>query len=575
METLKTPTQLLTLQTAEIDQQTIAIRSLDWERDRFDVEFALLNGTTYNSFIIQGEKTALVDTSHNKFRDQYLELLGNLVDLKTLDYLIISHTEPDHSGLVKQVLELAPQVTVIGSKVALQFLENLVHQPFERQIVKNGDKLDLGLGHVLEFVNAPNLHWPDTILTYDWGTGILFTCDVFGMHYCADSLFDENLEVIETDFHIYYQCLMAPNMRSVTSALKRIDKLGKITTVANGHGPLLRYHVEELMGRYRSWSQAQAKTEQTVAVFYVSDYGDSNRLCSKLIHGLAKAGVSVETLELTLDNQQEVRQLVERSAAIVIGMPPATGEKAAKAATTLGTILASVHEHQVIGVLESYGGDEEPIDPLLTRFRNLGLKEVFPSIRITDTPTEETYQLCEQAGTDLGQWLSAQKATKKPQKSSDNELTRAMGRLSGGRYIITAQKEGVKGAMVVSWVAQASLEPIGISVNIAKDCAIDSLMEVGDRFVLNVLEEGNYQSLTKHFLKRVQPSADQFAGIKTQSANNGAPILSEALAYLECEVVSRLECSDHWVIYSHVDQGCVSKAEALTAIHHRKLGNHY
>ncbi|MGF1673567.1 MAG: MBL fold metallo-hydrolase, partial [Rivularia sp. (in: cyanobacteria)] len=193
----------LTMQIAEIAADTTAIRSLDWDRDRFDIEFGLENGTTYNSFIIRGEKTALVDTSHEKFRKLYFDTLNGLINPAEIDYLIISHTEPDHSGLVKDFLQLVPEVTVVGSKVAIQFLENLVHQPFKNQIVKNGDRLDLGNGHELEFVIAPNLHWPDTIFTYDHKTQILFTCDAFGMHYCSDATFDEDLTAISAEFKYY------------------------------------------------------------------------------------------------------------------------------------------------------------------------------------------------------------------------------------------------------------------------------------------------------------------------------------------------------------------------------------
>ena len=100
-------------------------------------------------------------------------------------------------------------------------------------------------------------------------------------------------------------------------------------------------------------------------------------------------------------------------------------------------------------------------------------------------------------------------------------------------------------------------------------------MQVGDRFVLNILEESNYQHLMKHFLKRFPPGADRFAGVKTQTAENGSPILTDALAYLECEVVSRMECSDHWIVYSKVSTGRVSNPDALTAVHHRKVGNYY
>ncbi|NEP42788.1 MAG: FprA family A-type flavoprotein, partial [Okeania sp. SIO2H7] len=207
----------LTTETSKIAPDTMAIRSLDWDRDRFDIEFGLQNGTTYNSFIIRGEKNALVDTSHAKFRQLYLDILWGLIKPTEIDYLIISHTEPDHSGLAKDIIELAPQVTVVGAKVAIQFLENLVHIPFNKQIVKNGDQLDLGNGHVLEFVSAPNLHWPDTIFTYDSKTQTLFTCDAFGMHYCSDKTYDENLSDIEADYKFYYECLMAPNARSVLS----------------------------------------------------------------------------------------------------------------------------------------------------------------------------------------------------------------------------------------------------------------------------------------------------------------------------------------------------------------------
>jgi len=215
----------LTIQTLAIGAETTTIRSLDWDRERFDIEFALNNGTTYNSFVIKGDKTALIDTSHRKFADLYLDILTGIIDPQSLDYLIISHTEPDHSGLVKDVLELAPQVTIVAAKIAIQFLENMVHQPFKYQIVKNGDRLDLGNGHLLEFVNAPNLHWPDTIFTYNNKTKILFTCDAFGMHYCDDHTFDEDPELITEDFKYYYDCLMAPNARSVLENFdESIDK---------------------------------------------------------------------------------------------------------------------------------------------------------------------------------------------------------------------------------------------------------------------------------------------------------------------------------------------------------------
>jgi flavorubredoxin/flavin reductase (DIM6/NTAB) family NADH-FMN oxidoreductase RutF len=564
----------LTIETGEIAPDTTTIRSLDWDRDRFDIEFGLQNGTTYNSFIIRGEKTALVDTSHAKFRQLYLDALKGLIDLSEIDYLIISHTEPDHSGLVKDVLELAPEITVVGAKVAIQFLENLVHKPFKKEQVKNGDKLDLGNGHVLQFVSAPNLHWPDTIFTYDSKTQTLFTCDAFGMHYCSDKTYDEDLKAIEADYHFYYECLMAPNARSVLSAMKRMKALGEITTIATGHGPLLRYNLEELTGRYEKWSKEQSKAGKLVAVFYTSDYGYSDRLSQAIARGITKTGVGVEMMDLKSAEPQDVRELVEIASGIVIGSPPVSGPASATAQAAIDTVLAAANKNQAFGLFESGGGDDLSIYPVDKLLKESGLKVGFPNILIKETPTEATYKLCEESGTDLGQLLDLKKAIQQ-MKSLDSDLDKALGRISGGLYIITATKGDVSSAMLASWVTQASFEPFGVSIAVAKDRAIEALMQVGDRFVLNVLRQDNYQGLMKHFLKRFPPGADRFAGINTQTASNGSPILGDALAYLECEVASRMECSDHWIVYATVSSGRVSDPDAQPAVHHRKVGNHY
>ncbi len=566
--------QRLTLETVAIAPDTTTIRCLDWDRERFDIEFALNNGTTYNSFLVRGEKVALVDTSHAKFRQLYLDALRGLINPAEIDYLVISHTEPDHSGLVADMLKLAPHITIVGAKVAVQFLEDLVHQPFERKLVKNGDRLDLGNGHILEFVSAPNLHWPDTIFTYDHKTQVLFTCDAFGMHYCDDSTFDEDLELIEPDFRYYYDCLMGPNARSVLSALKRMGDLPGVGTIATGHGPLLQYNLDELVGRYRTWSQEQAKAVTTVALFYVSDYGNAELLAHAIAQGVMKTGVAVEQMDLRTAEPHEIRELVSIASGVVIAMPPQSGDFAPVAKAALGTMLAATHAKQAFGLFESGGGDDDSVHLLRNKLQDVGLTEAFPPILMKAAPTEATYQLCDEAGTDLGQWLTRDRAIKQ-MKSLDGDLDKALGRLSGGLYIITAQKGTASSAMLASWVAQASIAPLGITIAVAKDRAIESFMHVGDRFVLNILEDGTYQPLMRHFLKRFAPGADRFAGIKTTPATNGAPILTDALAYLECEVSSRMECSDHWIVYSTIDVGRISNQDGLTAVHHRKVGNHY
>ena len=131
--------------------------------------------------------------------------------------------------------------------------------------------------------------------------------------------------------------------------------------------------------------------------------------------------------------------------------------------------------------------------------------------------------------------------------------------------------------MLASWVSQATFNPPGLTVAVAKDRAIESLMYPGGQFVLNILADGNYLGLMKHFLKPFGPAEDRFAGVDIQqTTDNGSPILSDALAYLECSVSSRMECGDHWLVYSIVDNGkLLQQTDAVTAVHHRKSGNHY
>jgi flavin reductase (DIM6/NTAB) family NADH-FMN oxidoreductase RutF len=214
------------------------------------------------------------------------------------------------------------------------------------------------------------------------------------------------------------------------------------------------------------------------------------------------------------------------------------------------------------------------VDTLAVKFAGLGLNEVVPALRVKEDPTEATYQLFEESGTDLGQVLTKKEALKAMKSAMSPDVARALGRVSGGLYVVTAAQGTATSAMVASWVAQASFEPLGFTVAIAKDRAIESLMQVGDRFVLNCLPEEGFEPIMKHFLIRFPPGADRFEGVEWAPASCGAPILKEAAAYMECTVVSRMEAADHWIVYSEVRDGKVFKDEK-TATHHRKVASYY
>ncbi|CAI5508847.1 unnamed protein product [Closterium sp. Naga37s-1] len=564
----------LQTQTTTIAADTTTIRSLDWDRDRFDIEFGLLKGTTYNSYLIRGaDKVALIDASHEKFRELYLSALKAEIDIKDIDYVIANHTEPDHSGLIRDLIELNPNITVVGSKVCIQFLQNLVLKPFKSLVAQPGKILDLGGGHELDFIMAPNLHWPDTMFTFDKGTGVMFTCDAFGSHYCSEKVYDDDLSELEPHYRFYYDCLMKPNSRSVLTALRKVATAGwEFSEIAVGHGPLLRYNVPELTLKYEQWSKAAIeKQKSSIAVLYVSDYGYSDRLSQCIARGITKAGAGVEMMDLKAADTQELVECIGRNAAVVLMMPPTTGP----AAAAVAPLVAGIKAKQSVLLCESYGGDDEPVDTLMYKFNDRGVKMPIEPLRIKESPTEAVYQLFEEAGTDLGQGLTQKAVREETRRSMPLTVAKAIARVSGGLYVVTALKGSSKGAMIASWVSQASFKPLGITVAVAKDRAIESLMQVGDSFVLNCLEEGNFAPLMKHFLKRFPPGADRFEGVDWDPASNGSPVLAGSLAFLECTVVSRMETNDHWITYAEVTAGKVSKPEGRTASHHRKLGDYY
>ena len=573
----------LSLQYEKIAVDTHTLRSLDWDRSRFDIEFGLRNGTTYNSFLIRGKKTALLDTSHLKFKDIWFEKLKQEINPLDIDFLIVHHTEPDHSGLIKYLIDLNPNIEIVGSKVAIKFLEDQIHQPFNSRPVKSGDELDLenniisGVRHKLEFISAPNLHWPDTIFSFDHGTQVLYTCDAFGLHYCSDSLFDEEPKLLNEDFRFYYDCLMGPNARSVIQAIKKIDKLPNIETIAIGHGPILNFNTELWLNSYREWSQKKNKGDNYAVVCYFSQYGFCDRLSQAIAHGIGKANAQVQLVDLIASDKQELSALISEASAVVVPTWPIEADSELQ--SNIGTLLASLKQKQWVATYDSYGGNEEPIDFIVNQLRKLGQKEAFKPLRVHEEPNKNIYQKFEEAGTDLGQILTRKKNLETT-KSIDGNLNKALGCLSGGLYIVTAQQgtgsDSRDGAMVASWVSQASFEPPGITVAVAKDRAIESLLQVNDSFVLNILQENNYLHLFRHFLKRFPPGANRFEGIELMNGlAPGGPVLSDALAFLSCKVIQRMETIDHWIIYSQVEKGNLSNPQGKTAVHHRRVGSNY
>ena len=189
-------------QPVKIKEDVYWIGSLDPDLATFDIVIPTEYGTTYNSYLVRGEKIAIIDTVKAYCVDEFISKIRSLVRPEDIDYIIINHTEPDHSGGLIRLMELAPRAIPVFSRGARTFVKNILHKEFDYKEVKEGDSIDLG-GKVLKFISAPFLHWPDTMFTYLETDRILFPCDAFGSHYCSDKRFNDELGSKEDAFSAY------------------------------------------------------------------------------------------------------------------------------------------------------------------------------------------------------------------------------------------------------------------------------------------------------------------------------------------------------------------------------------
>lgn len=565
------------VQTAEIGTNTLVLRSRTWSRLKFEVEYSLQRGTTANSYLIQGSQTALIDPPGESFTETFLNELHQHAYFQKLNYVILGHINPNRLITLKALLEYAPQVTLVCSKPgAISLKAAFPDRESQIYAVRGEEVLDLGGGHELQFIPAPTPRWPDGLCTYDPATRILYSDKLFGAHVCGDAVFDEGWKLLDEDRRYYFDCLHAAQARRVQAAIEKITPFNA-RTYAPGHGPLVRYSLSRLTHDYRTWCEQQNNQDFKVALLYASAYGNTATIAQAIARGLTRAGAAVESLNCEFTEPTEIVTAIEQCDGFIIGSPTLGGHAPTQVQTALGTVLSTATKTKLAGVFGSYGWSGEAIDLIENKLQDAGYRFGFETIRVKFKPTDTVLQQCEEAGTDFTQALKKAKKVRVPRASvtdaQSDRTEQAVGRIIGSLCVLTAKRGEVASGMLASWVSQATFNPPGLTVAVAKERAVEPLTHIGDRFVLNILKEG--KNLRRHFLKPFSPGEDRFSEVSTQTANNGSPILTDALAYLECTVQNRMECGDHWLIYAVVENGKVLDQTSMTAVHHRKTGSYY
>ena len=329
------------------------VGALDFDIRVFDVVMYTEYGTTYNSYVVKGsEKTALIEAAKGKFFDEHLERLNDITVPEKIDYLVVNHTEPDHTGAIEKLLDINPDMTIIGSAFAIKFLKEITNKDFNSKIVKDGDEISLG-NKTLTFLSVPFLHWPDSMYTYIKEDKTLFTCDSFGCHYCDEKVFNDLIEGDFLDAYKYYfDCIMGPFKEYVQKALDRIKDL-EIETICPGHGPVLRTDLDKYIEYYREWSKNDKVDE--VVVGYVSAYGYTKTLAEEVAKGVEEAGIKAKLYDLETADKTEVLTNIGVAKGLLIGTPTIADDTLPPVWEILISLNANVHKGLKAGVFGSYG----------------------------------------------------------------------------------------------------------------------------------------------------------------------------------------------------------------------------
>ena len=293
------------------------VGAIDWDRRLFDELIPLPDGTSYNSYLIRGsEKTVLVDTVDPAMTSV---LFANLEELgiKTLDYVVANHAEQDHSGTLPQILDRYPAAKLLCTPKCQPMLVDLLRVPQERiTAVEDGGKVSLG-DRTLEFIHAPWVHWPETMLTYLPEEKILFPCDLFGSHLATSELYVTDEGRVYEAAKRYYAEIMMPFRTNIEKHLERL-KGYPIELIAPSHGPI--YPKPEFITQaYRHW--VLDKPENTVVLAYVSMHGSTRKMVQYFAGALVKRGVQVKQFDLTSSDTGKLAAALVDAATLVLGTP--------------------------------------------------------------------------------------------------------------------------------------------------------------------------------------------------------------------------------------------------------------
>lgn len=388
------------------------IGALDPQLRTFDIVMTTEFGTTYNAYILKTtDGDVLFETVKDKCFDDYLEKLQCITDLDRIKYLIVDHTEPDHAGSIAKLLEHIPNLTVVGSFIALKYLNSITNRTFKSLAVKDGDTLTVG-NKTIQFFSVPQLHWPDTIYSYIQEEKILVTCDSFGAHYSDERILKSQLEADKEEDYVsaykyYYDMIMGPFKPFILKALDKIEPL-ELDYICPGHGMILdKTNMNKYIEFYRTWSLPERPSARII-IAYVSAYGYTRRIAEAIYEGIKMTDYpgQVEMLDLEIVDTATAVSKINDSEGLLLGSPTILADALPPIWQVMISLNPILHRYLHVGCFGSYGWSGEGVSHMAERLKSLKCPMPVEPLSIHFNPSEEELSKAIEFGKSFAQSFS-------------------------------------------------------------------------------------------------------------------------------------------------------------------------
>ena len=384
-----------TLMQVELKQGIYWVGAVDWNIRDFH-GYSTHKGSSYNAYLVVGEKIALVDTVKAPFFAEMMGRIKEIIPLEKIDYLIVNHVEMDHSGSLPQFKQALPHVEVLCSPRAEEELKLHYGGAIPLTVVKTGDVLELG-GKTLTFVEVPMVHWPDSMVTYVKEAKVLLPNDAFGQHIASTERFDDELgwEAIRPEAQKYYANIVMPYGPQVLKALEALQGI-EIEVIGPSHGIIWRRYIPEIVATYERW--AKGETEQRALVVYDTMWGSTEQMAKAIYQGIAEEGVPAKLYRLAVSDNSDIVQELLEARGLLVGSPTLNNGVFPSVAEFSTYIKGLRPRGRIAGVFGSYGWGKGAMAKVLAADLQAAGMEVMEELQVQFVPDQGALQQCEALG---------------------------------------------------------------------------------------------------------------------------------------------------------------------------------